>query len=206
MWSPSRLPSLLSRHQTCPSSSSPMPGVFSQHLSGKTKNGARWNQCRVFNIIVTTVKTVSIRQKQRSGEEEFSGMREASRNPGASRNPLLSAFGAQPSGTWCPNQDSCGPRGRVWGPCVSHPIHMGLDPVLRDPVSALHLCVSCPLEIPSIWIEGVALIHLWPFFSSSWDIYLRSGTFEWVAALCSAGWKPLAVSYYNTIVYHRPNL
>ena len=39
---------------------------------------------------------------------------------------------------------------RGLGLCGSHPIHMGPDPVPRDPVSALHLCVSCPLEIPSI--------------------------------------------------------
>ena len=86
----------------------------------------------------------SIRQNQRAGEEDFSGMREVS------GNPLVSAFGAQPSGTWCPNQDSCGPRCRVQGPCGSHPVHTGLDPVPRDPMSALHLCVSCPLEIPNI--------------------------------------------------------
>ena len=147
---PSHRPSLLSRHQTCPLSSSHVPGVFSQHLSGKTKNGACWNQGSVFNIILRAVETVSIRENQRAGEEDFSGTREASRNPGGSRNPLLFAFGDQPSGTRCPSLDSCGPRGRIWGPCGSHPIHTGPDPVPRDPVSALHLCVSCPLEIPSI--------------------------------------------------------
>ena len=44
LWSPSGQPSLLSRDQTCPSSSSPASGVFSQHFSGKRKDQACQNQ------------------------------------------------------------------------------------------------------------------------------------------------------------------
>ena len=67
--------------------------------------------------------------------------------PAGSRNPLVSAVGAQPSETWCPNQGSCDPRGRVWGLGGSHPNHVGPDPVPGDPVSALHLCIL-PLGDP----------------------------------------------------------
>ena len=111
----------------------------------------------MFNIIVTAVKTVSDRTK---GQERRTSLGQAwgeethptllSTIPGGSRNPLVSAIGAQPSETWCPNQGSCDPRSGSGDLCGSHPNHVGPDPVPRDPVSALHLSVSCPSEIPNI--------------------------------------------------------
>ena len=58
--SPSSRLSTLSRDQTCPSSSSPASGEFSQHFSRTTKDRDCQHQGSVFSIIVIAVISVNI--------------------------------------------------------------------------------------------------------------------------------------------------
>ena len=58
---------LLSRDQTCPSSSSPASGVFSQLLSGTRKDRACQNQGGAFNMIMTAIETVNITEPKGKG-------------------------------------------------------------------------------------------------------------------------------------------
>ena len=58
----SRHPYSLSRDQTCPSSSSPASGVFSQILSGIREDPECQHHGSVLNIITMAVKTVNITQ------------------------------------------------------------------------------------------------------------------------------------------------
>ena len=61
LWSAFNRPSLFSRDQTYPSSSSPAPRVLSsQHLSRTRKDWACQKQSSVFNVIMTAIKTVNI--------------------------------------------------------------------------------------------------------------------------------------------------
>ena len=62
-----RSTALLSRDQTCPSSSSPASGVFSQLLSGTRKDQACQNQGSVFNMIMTAIETVNITEPKGKG-------------------------------------------------------------------------------------------------------------------------------------------
>ena len=112
---------MLSRDQTCPSSSSPASGVFSQHLSRTTKDRDCQHQGSVFSIIMTAVKTVNIIEPE-GKEKDFSGTgwgketdpTRLSTKPEVYRSSLISTVGAQPAEAWCPNQGSCHPRCRVW--------------------------------------------------------------------------------------------
>ena len=61
----SRHPYSLSRDQTCPSSSSPASGVFSQNLSGIREDPECQHHGSVLNIITMAVKTVNITQNRR---------------------------------------------------------------------------------------------------------------------------------------------
>ena len=99
--------------------SSPAPGVFSRHLSRTTKDRDCQHQGSVFNVTLTAVTTVNIREpkgKRRTSLGQVGGrrLRPLSARPGAYRNSLLSTVGAQPAETWCPNQGSCHQRCRVW--------------------------------------------------------------------------------------------
>ena len=155
--SPSSRSSLLSRDQTCPSSPSPAPGVFSQHLSGTRKDRACQNQGNVFDIIMTAVKTVNITQNQRERRRTSLGQCGERRPtlplsaiPGGYRSPLISTLGAQPAGTWGPNQGSWAQvqgLGIVW---VS-PLPRGSGSCVHgDHMSALCLqCVLSPLRFPT---------------------------------------------------------
>ena len=58
---------LLSRDQTCPSSSSPASGVLSQLLSGTRKDRACQNQGSAFNMIMTAIETVNITEPKGKG-------------------------------------------------------------------------------------------------------------------------------------------
>ena len=188
MWSPYYRPSLVSRHQTCPSSSSPAPGVFSEHLRGQTKNGACWSQGSVFNIIVTTVKTVSIRQNQR---RERRTSLEWEKPPGTQELPGTHLF--LPMG---PSHQ---------GPCVLTKTHAAPEAGLgtmshrscaqRPCVCSSPLCVL-PLGDPQHMNWGCCAESRVAFllFILGHSHEVRR-TFEWVAALCFAGWKHLAVSY-----------
>ena len=117
LWSPSGQLSLLSREQTCPSSSSPASGVFSQHFR-ENKNQACQNQGSVFNIIMTPVKTINITQNQREKRRTSLGQCGERRPtlplyavPGGYRNPLVFTLGAQAAETWCPNHGQGTPSG-----------------------------------------------------------------------------------------------
>ena len=155
--SPSSRSSLLSRDQTCPSSPSPAPGVFSQHLSGTRKDRACQNQGNVFDIIMTGVKTVNITQNQRERRRTSLGQCGERRPtlplsaiPGGYRSPLISTLGAQPAGTWGPNQGSWAQvqgLGIVW---VS-PLPRGSGSCTRRPhVCSLPAVCLFPSEIPNI--------------------------------------------------------
>ena len=61
----SRHPYSLSRDQTCPSSSSPASGVFSQNLSGIREDPECQHHGSVLNIITMAVKPVNITQNRR---------------------------------------------------------------------------------------------------------------------------------------------
>ena len=142
--------------------------------------------------------------------------------PGGYGNPLVSALGVQPAETWCPNRGSGAPgagtgeevstwRLRTWGPCSVlgivwvHPTRTVRILYLETPVCSLPAVCLVPSEIPILWTEGVALIDLWSlFFSSSCHIHLRSGSFQWVPALCSAEWGHLGVSF-TVVTHHTSN-
>ena len=178
------------------------------------------NQGSVFNVIVTAVKVVN-RQNQ-GKEEDFSGaslgrgdqLYTSFYHPRKLQEPTCFRLGAHPAETWCPNQGLCHPRCRVWGGGLTletvnvWPQAQGLETVGLTPFTWVQILYSetpylffpsvclAASGISNIWMEGVTLINLWSFFfSSSCRIYKRSGTFEWVAALCSAEWRPLVVSY-----------
>ena len=167
LWSPSSRPSLLSRDQTCPSSPSPAPGVFSQHISGPRKERACQNQGSVFNIIMTAVKTVIITQNQR--EERRTSVGQVwgeetdpiflSTITGGYRNPLISTLEAQPAETWGPNQGSLDTRSWVWGGGVtlesgSVPQVQSLGIVCVSPhPRGSHICslpAVCPSGVPNV--------------------------------------------------------
>ena len=63
--SPSSRLSILSRDRTCPLSSSPASGVFSQNLCGITKDQDCQHQGSVFNVTLTAVTTVNITENRR---------------------------------------------------------------------------------------------------------------------------------------------
>ena len=155
--SPSSRSSLLSRDQTCPSSPSPAPGMFSQHLSGTRKDRACQNQGNVFDIIMTAVKTVNTTQNQRERRRTSLGQCGERRPtlplsaiPGGYRSPLISTLGAQPAETWGPNQGSWAQvqgLGIVW---VS-PLPRGSGSCTRRPhVCSLPAVCLVPSEIPNI--------------------------------------------------------
>ena len=202
MWSPSCRPSLLSKHQTCPSSSSPVPGVFSQHLSGKTKKGACWNQSSVFNIIVTTIKTISIRQNQRAGEEDFSGTREASRKPGGSWNPPL---GPNHQGPGVLTKTHAAPEAG-FGDCVGLTLSTRVQILCPETPCLLFTSVClAPWRSPTSefrvlpWVTcGLSFLHLVTF---TWGQEPLNGLL-----LCILLGENLWRCHINIIVYHRPNL
>ena len=202
LWSHSSRPSLLSRDQTCPSSPSPVSGVFSQHLSGTRKDQACQNQGSVFNIIMTAVKTVNITQTQREKKRTSLGQCGERRPtlplsiiPGGYRSPLASALGAQTAEPWGPNQRSWAQAQGLWIVWLSaHPYGSG-SCVLRDHIPGLYLqCVLSRLRFPTSALWVLPWLTCGPS-SSPCRIHKRSGTFKWLAALCSAEWKPLEVSY-----------
>ena len=107
---------LLSRNQTCPSSSSPASGVFSQLLSRTRKDRACAQHYHDSH-------RNSYYHRIKGKGEDFSGATWAEETnptlpstvPGGYRNPLVSALGVQPAEAWCSNQGSLGPRCRDWG-------------------------------------------------------------------------------------------
>ena len=185
-----------------PHSPSPVSGVFSQHLSGTRKDRACQNQGSVFNIIMTAVKTVNITQTQREKKRTSLGQCGERRPtlplsiiPGGYRSLLASALGAQTAEPWGPNQKSWAQAqglGIVW--LSAHP-HGSGSCVLRDHIPGLYLqCVLSPLRFPTSALWVLPWLTCGPS-SSPCRIHKRSGTFKWLAALCSAEWKPLEVSY-----------
>ena len=103
--SPSGQPSLLSRDQTCPLSSSPASGVFSQHFSGKIEDQACQNQS-VCPTLSCCYKNGQYHTEPK-GKEDFSGKvwgegtnpALLSTVPGGYRNPLISTLRTQPEET-----------------------------------------------------------------------------------------------------------
>ena len=229
LWLPSGQPSLLSRDLTCPSSSSPASGVYSQHFSGKRKDQAYQNQggCSTLSWCYKN----SQYHTEPKGKENFSGINVGrgeetdptlfSTVPGICKNPLVSILGAQLAETWCSNQGLCDPRCRVWGGgvalettcvpecqvwrlCRSHPIRVGQEPVSRDPISALYLQCLVPSEIPNLWIESVAWLTCGPFLLSPCHIHLRSGPLS-ESLLCVLLSENLWWCHIHFIAYHISN-
>ena len=173
--------------------------VFCQHFSGTRKDQACKNQGSVLNIITTALKTVTVTQNEREKRRTSLGKSDWPYTSFYHHRSLqkLTHFtlGAQPAVTWVLTK-GCATPGTGSGDCV------GLTPSTSGSCTWKHHICSLPevcfvpSEIPNVWIEGVDLINLWSFFfSSPCRIHMRSGTFEWLAALCSAEWKPLEVSY-----------
>lgn len=87
-----------------------------------------------------------------------------------------------------PGECGCVAPGIGCGDCVglTIPAWVRITCMGRPHMRSLPAVCPVPFEISNLCIKGVVLINLWfLFFSSSCHNHMRSGMFEWVAALCS---------------------